>query len=99
METKAIKQAFGEKAYAIKISSIKSMIGHTLGAASAVEAVNCAKIIETSTIPPTINYEEPDPGCDLQYVVNTAAKETINTCMSLSAGFGGQNTALIFSRI
>ncbi|HHT9145476.1 MAG TPA: beta-ketoacyl-[acyl-carrier-protein] synthase family protein [Candidatus Wunengus sp. YC61] len=99
METKAIKQAFGEKAYTIKISSIKSMIGHTLGAASAIEAVNCAKVIETNTIPPTINYEEPDPECDLQYVVNVAAKATINKCMSLSAGFGGQNTALIFSRI
>lgn len=99
METKAIKQAFGKRAYSIKISSIKSMIGHTLGAASAIEAINCAKVIENNIIPPTINFEEPDPECDLQYVVNDAAKENINTCMSLSAGFGGQNTALIFSRM
>ena len=99
METRAIKQVFGKKAYTIKISSIKSMIGHTLGAASAIEAVNCVKAIESNTIPPTINFRESDPECDLQYVVNAAAKATINTCMSLSAGFGGQNTALIFSRI
>ena len=99
METRAIKQVFGKKAYAIKISSIKSMIGHTLGAASAIEAVNCVKVIESNTIPPTINFEEADPECDLQYVVNAAVKATVNTCMSLSAGFGGQNTALIFNRI
>lgn len=99
METKAIKQVFGERAHTINISSIKSMIGHTLGAASAIEAVNCVKVIENNTIPPTINYEKPDPECNLQYVVNASAKKNVNTCMSLSAGFGGQNTALIFSRI
>jgi len=98
METKAIKHAFRENVSTIKISSIKSMIGHMLGAASAVEAISCIKAIETSTIPPTINYEEADPGCDLQYVFNTAIKKDIKTCMSLSAGFGGQNTVLIFRK-
>lgn len=99
METKAIKRVFKEKAYAIKVSSIKSMIGHTLGASSAIEAISCIKAIENNIIPPTINFEEPDEECDLQYVVNTACKQNINTCMSLSAGFGGQNTALVFKRV
>ncbi len=98
METKAIKRVFGEKARAIKISSIKSMVGHMLGAASAVEAISCIKAMEYGVIPPVINFEEPDPECDLQYVVNTAIKKNIKTCMSLSAGFGGQNTALVFSK-
>ncbi len=98
METRAIKRVFGEKAYAIKISSMKSMIGHMLGAASAIEAISCVKAMEHSMIPPTINFEEPDPECDLQYVVNDAVKKNIKTCMSLSAGFGGQNTALVFRK-
>ncbi|MBU4376902.1 MAG: beta-ketoacyl-[acyl-carrier-protein] synthase family protein [Candidatus Omnitrophica bacterium] len=98
METKAIKRVFGERAYTIKVSSIKSMIGHMLGAASAIEAISCIKAIKHSMIPPTINFEEPDPECDLQYVVNTAIKKNIKTCMSLSAGFGGQNTALVFRK-
>jgi 3-oxoacyl-(acyl-carrier-protein) synthase len=98
METRAIKRVFGEKAHTIKISSIKSMIGHTLGAASAIEAISCVKAIEQGMIPPTINFEEPDPECDLQYVVNKALKKDIKRCMSLSAGFGGQNTALVFSK-
>jgi 3-oxoacyl-(acyl-carrier-protein) synthase len=99
IETKAIKRAFGEKAYSIKINSIKSMIGHTLGAASAIEAINCIKTIEHNIIPPTINFEESDPECDLDYVVNSPHKQEINACMSLSAGFGGQNCALIFKRV
>lgn len=98
METKAIKNAFGKQAEIIKISSMKSMIGHMLGAASAVEAISCVKAMEWSTIPPTINYETPDPGCDLNYVVNRSIKKDLKMCMSLSAGFGGQNTALIFKK-
>ena len=99
METKSIKRTFKEEAYLVRISSIKSMIGHTLGAASAIEAITCIKAIEGSAIPPTINYGEADPECDLAYVVNSAHKQEVNACMSLSAGFGGQNTALIFKRI
>jgi 3-oxoacyl-(acyl-carrier-protein) synthase len=98
MEAKAIKRVFAQKAYSIKINSIKSMIGHTLGASSAIEAINCIKSIESNTIAPTINFQERDPECDLQYVVNTACEHNINMCISLSAGFGGQNTALVFSR-
>jgi len=98
IETKAIKRVFEKKSYGIKVSSIKSMIGHTLGAASAIEAISCIKAIEHNVIPPTINYEGPDPECDLQYVVNTACKQNVDTCISLSAGFGGQNTALVFKR-
>jgi len=74
------------------------MIGHTLGASSAIEAITCIKAIENNLIPPTINFEEYDEECDLKYVVNTACKHSINTCMSLSAGFGGQNSALVFKR-
>jgi 3-oxoacyl-(acyl-carrier-protein) synthase len=99
IETKAIKKVFGEKTYKIKINSIKSMIGHTLGAASAIEAISCIKAIQHNIIPPTINYKEPDPECDLQYVVNVACRHNIDTCMSLSAGFGGQNSALVFKRV
>ncbi|MEI8175842.1 MAG: beta-ketoacyl-[acyl-carrier-protein] synthase family protein [Candidatus Omnitrophota bacterium] len=98
-ETKAIKRAFKDDAFKVRISSIKSMIGHTLGASSAIEAVTCIKAIETGMIPPTIHYAEPDPDCDLSYVVNTALKREVKTCISLSAGFGGQNTALVFKRV
>ena len=98
MEARAIKRVFGKRTPLVKVGSIKSMIGHMLGAASAVEAINCIKAMEHGIIPPTINFEEPDPDCDLQYVVNAAMKKSIKTCMSLSAGFGGQNTALVFRK-
>jgi len=98
METKAIKRGLGQMAKKIKVTSMKSMIGHTLGAAAAIEAVTCVKAMETGTIPPTINYQLPDQECDLDYVVNKQYKHSIDVCMSLSAGFGGQNTALIFKR-
>ena len=98
MEARAIKRVFGKITPSIKINSIKSMVGHMLGASSAIEAISCIKAMEYGVIPPTINFEEPDPECDLQYVVNGAIKKNIKVCMSLSAGFGGQNTALVFRK-
>ena len=97
METKAIRLAFGNPAYEIPVSSIKSMIGHSFGAGGAIEAIACLLAIKNGAMPPTINYQEKDPECDLDYVPNTARKADIKTAVSLSAGFGGQNSALIFS--
>jgi 3-oxoacyl-[acyl-carrier-protein] synthase II len=97
-ETQAIKTCFGEHAYRLAISSTKSMIGHTLGAAGAVEAVVSIMTILTGVIPPTINLHHPDPDCDLDYVPNEARRATVNVAMSNSMGFGGHNTCLIFKR-
>ncbi len=98
VETKAIKEVFGEQAYNVPISSTKSMIGHLLGGAGAVEAVICLKAIQEGILPPTINYATPDPDCDLDYVPNTARAKEINFAMSNSIGLGGHNSCLIFSR-
>jgi 3-oxoacyl-[acyl-carrier-protein] synthase II len=97
-ETQAIKTCFGEHAYRLAISSTKSMMGHTLGAAGAVEAVISIMTIRTGVIPPTINLHHPDPDCDLDYVPNEARQATVNVAMSNSMGFGGHNTCLIFKR-
>jgi 3-oxoacyl-[acyl-carrier-protein] synthase II len=97
-ETQAIKACFGEHAYRLAISSTKSMTGHTLGAAGAVEAVISIMTILTGIIPPTINLHHPDPECDLNYVPNEAQRATVNIAMSNSMGFGGHNTCLIFKR-
>lgn len=97
-ETKAIKTCFGEHAYRLAISSTKSMVGHTLGAAGAVEAVISIQSILTGIIPPTINLHNPDPECDLDYVPNEARHAQVNIAMSNSMGFGGHNTCLIFKR-
>lgn len=97
-ETQAIKTCFGEHAYKMAISSTKSMIGHTLGAAGAIEAVISIEAILTGIIPPTINLHHPDPECDLDYVPNEARHATVNVAMSNSMGFGGHNTCLIFKR-
>jgi 3-oxoacyl-[acyl-carrier-protein] synthase II len=97
-ETQAIKAVLGEAAYRIPISSTKSMTGHLLGAGGAVEAVACARVLTDALIPPTINYEHPDPACDLDYVPNTARAVAVNTIMSNSFGFGGHNAVLIFGR-
>ncbi|MBI5562850.1 MAG: beta-ketoacyl-[acyl-carrier-protein] synthase family protein [Deltaproteobacteria bacterium] len=98
METRAIKLAFGMAAYDIPVSSIKSMIGHSFGAGGAIEAAACLLALKNGVMPPTINYQERDPECDLDYVPNSARKGDIKTAVSLSAGFGGQNSALIFER-
>jgi 3-oxoacyl-[acyl-carrier-protein] synthase II len=97
-ETAAIKTVFGEAAYRIPISSTKSMTGHLLGAAGAIEAVFCAKVIEEGIIPPTINYEQPDSDCDLDYVPNVARQQKVDVVMSNSFGFGGHNAVVIIGR-
>jgi len=96
VETKAIKDVYGELAYNIPVSSTKSMIGHLLGGAGAVEAMICVKALEEGIMPPTINYATPDPACDLDYVPNTARAKKINAVMSNSIGLGGHNSCLIF---
>jgi 3-oxoacyl-[acyl-carrier-protein] synthase II len=97
-ETKAIKTLFGKNAYKIPISSTKSMVGHTLGAAGAIEAVICCLTIENDVIPPTINYENPDPECDLDYVPNLARNHRVNAALSNAFAFGGNNASIIFKR-
>jgi 3-oxoacyl-[acyl-carrier-protein] synthase II len=97
-ETQAIKTVFGEHAYSMLISSTKSMTGHTLGAAGAIEAVFTIQAIVTGIVPPTINLHHPDPECDLDYVPNEARRATVNVAMSNSMGFGGHNTCLVFKR-
>lgn len=97
-ETLAIKKVFGEYAYSVPISSTKSMTGHLLGAAGAIEALFCIKAIETGQIPPTINYETPDPECDLDYTPNHARQLDVQIAMSNSFGFGGHNACLIMGR-
>lgn len=94
-ETQAIKKVFGERAYQIPVSATKSMTGHAFGAAGAIEALACVKTIETATLHPTINYETPDPKCDLDYVPNQARQQPVNIAMSNSFGLGGQNASLI----
>jgi 3-oxoacyl-[acyl-carrier-protein] synthase II len=97
-ETKAIKMVFGEQAYSIPVSSNKSMIGHLACAAGAVEAVAVVKTINESIIPPTVNYETPDPVCDLDYVPNKAREHKVDICLSNSFGMGGQNCCIVIKR-
>ena len=97
-ETAAIKKVFGEYAYKIPISATKSMVGHLLGAAGAVEAIAAVKTIETGWIHPTLNYEYPDPACDLDYVPNQARQKDVRVALSNSFGFGGHNATVIFKK-
>src|ERR1051326_3712466 len=90
-ETTAIKAVFSESAYDLLISSTKSMTGHLLGAAGAIEAVMCLQALREAILPPTINYETPDPVCDLDYVPNQARRKKVRHVMSNSFGFGGHN--------
>ncbi|MCM8761785.1 MAG: beta-ketoacyl-ACP synthase II [Candidatus Omnitrophica bacterium] len=97
-ETSAIKTLLGERAYEIPVSSIKSMIGHLLGASGAVEFISTVLTIKEGIIPPTINYESPDPECDLNYVPNKAVEKNVNVAISNSFGFGGHNITLVLKK-
>jgi 3-oxoacyl-[acyl-carrier-protein] synthase II len=97
-ETHAIKRAFGDLAYKTPVSSTKSMIGHTLGAAGAIEALICLLAMRDGKLPPTINYESPDPECDLDYIPNVARDAKVEMAMSNSYGFGGHNVSLILKK-
>lgn len=98
-ETLAIKHALGDMAYKVSVSSVKSMTGHMLGAAGAVEAIASVKAIETGIVPPTVGYKEPDPECDLDYVPNKMRKRDIDKSLSVSFGFGGHNAGILFNKI
>jgi 3-oxoacyl-[acyl-carrier-protein] synthase II len=98
VETLAIKQAFGEEARRTPVSSTKSMMGHLIAAAGSAEAIVCLQAMQHGVLPPTINYENPDPQCDLDYVPNASRQAEVHKTLSNSFGFGGQNVSLIFSR-
>ncbi len=98
-ETLAIKNVFGKHAYNLVVSSTKSMTGHALGAAGGIEMIVCALSVEKNIIPPTINYEYPDPKCDLNYAPNQAIKKTVLVAMSNSLGFGGHNASIIIKAV
>jgi 3-oxoacyl-[acyl-carrier-protein] synthase II len=98
LETLAVKRLFGDSAYRVPMSSIKSMLGHTMGAASAIEAAVCALVVYHDRIPPTINLREPDPECDLDYVPNCAREHTVQVAMNNAYAFGGNNASLILRK-
>jgi 3-oxoacyl-(acyl-carrier-protein) synthase len=97
-ETSAIKEVFGSHAYQLTVSSTKSMTGHLLGAAGGVEAIFTILAVKEDIIPPTMNYETPDPDCDLDYAVNQAKQKTVRAALSNSLGFGGHNATLVFKK-
>ena len=98
-ETKAIKAVFGDHAYKMNLSSTKSMTGHLLGAAGAVEAIASVLAIQNDRIPPTINFETPDPDCDLNYVSDGAETRSVDVAITQNLGFGGHNGALVFKKV
>ncbi len=97
-ETKAIKDVFGDHAYALAVSSTKSMMGHTFGAAGAIEAIMCILALRDGILPPTINYREPDPACDLDYVPNEARRVRVDVALSNAMGLGGHNGCVVLGR-
>jgi len=97
-ETRAIRLAFESSADSLSVSSTKSMIGHTLGAAGAIEAIACVLSLRDNIVPPTINLENPDPECDLDYTPGTARERKLEYALSNSFGFGGQNCSLLFGK-
>lgn len=97
-ETLAMKKAFGDHAYELAVSSTKSMVGHLIHGAGTAEAIFCVKAMQDGVLPPTINYEEPDPDCDLDYIPNQAREAEARTVMNNSFGFGGQNVSLVLRR-
>ena len=97
-ETKAIKNVFGDHAYKLAVSSTKSMMGHTFGAAGAIEAIMCILALRDGILPPTINYEHPDPECDLDYVPNEARHVQVDVALSNAMGLGGHNGCVLFGR-
>jgi 3-oxoacyl-[acyl-carrier-protein] synthase II len=97
-ETTAIKAACGDRAHRIPVSSVKSMIGHTMGAASAIETVACCLVLRHHFLPPTINYVDPDPQCDLDYVPNVARAQMVDVVMNNSFAFGGNNASVVLGR-
>jgi 3-oxoacyl-(acyl-carrier-protein) synthase len=97
-ETNAYKSFFGKKAYTIPVSSIKSMMGHPLAAANSVELGACALIFERNVLPPTINYEVPDPECDLDYIPNVCREAKVNTILKTSSGFSGIHSSMVLER-
>ena len=98
-ETAAIKSALGQRARTIPVSSTKSMTGHLLGGSGGIEAVACVLALQHNVVPPTINYTNPDPDCDLDVVPNSAREHTLETVLSNSFGFGGHNVCLAFQRM
>ena len=98
-ETNAIKRAFGDHAYKLAVSSTKSMTGHLLGAAGGLESIFCIKALETGILPPTINLENQDPQCDLNYVPNKPQKTDPQFALNNSFGFGGTNSSTIFKKV
>ena len=98
-ETIAIKKAFGDEAYKVKVSSTKSMTGHLLGGAAAVEAIACVMAIRDGVVPPTIGYQEADPDCDLDITPNRAVEMPVNVAISNSLGFGGHNACILIKKV
>jgi 3-oxoacyl-[acyl-carrier-protein] synthase II len=98
-ETKAIKDVFGEHAYSLAVSSTKSVTGHCFGAAGAIEAMMCVQALHHGVLPPTINYRNPDPACDLDYVPNEAREAQVEVALSNAMGLGGHNGCVLFGRV